>query len=246
MLRQAPWCTQDYTISERAEPKTAFQNVIHVTLASESLCNLYSLTGSSMRFWYILKSETQRPELKMSGFGSWFFATKAYCLLGINEEERRWVKTTQRLIASHLKSSHTDQFLREGEVSFRCNLRKQKGVHNGMACVLRAQRAGLYEHFSSDTELEKETKRMENWMKPRQIIDKASTVDTWGRARDGADDEVITTTKASWAKKEWVPLSLALLHLFTQQPERERQLDLMCPLPIKAFPLSLFIFKIEV
>jgi len=47
-----------------------------------------------------------------------------------------------------------------------------------MACVLRAQRAGLYEHFSSDTELEKETKRMENWMKPRQIIDKASTVDT--------------------------------------------------------------------
>lgn len=51
----------------------------------------------------------------MSGFGSWFFATKAYCLLGINEKERR-VKITQRLIASHLKSSHRDQFLREGEV----------------------------------------------------------------------------------------------------------------------------------
>lgn len=47
-----------------------------------------------------------------------------------------------------------------------------------MACILRTQRAGLYEHFSSDTELEKETKRMENWMKPRQIIHKASTMDT--------------------------------------------------------------------
>ena len=47
-----------------------------------------------------------------------------------------------------------------------------------MSCVLRTQRAGLYEHFSSYTGLEKETKRMEDWMKSRLIIDKASMMDS--------------------------------------------------------------------